>query len=204
MKKLFPVFIFIIALISNCDFFSPRPSGGGSNPTGFRQPTQPTILIENLVYTLNNGDIEGYMKCFDERTFKYVIDIKDTLDTTVEKVYFRNWNISVEDTVIQKLFRYYYQGSRIKGSYPAFTIILYATTTEDYIDSSVWYIDYRILVDSLPLIDSLANIEIRGKCNITMELRETYWYISSWQDFHSYEETYDWSQLKALFRRTDF
>ncbi|MDX9791166.1 MAG: hypothetical protein RBT61_10080 [Candidatus Kapabacteria bacterium] len=190
--------LFILLVMASCDIFTTRsPENPNTGNTNFLPPTEPSIVLLNLVTALEEKNIDNYMNCFHSFTDESEYNLEFTASaeaTTQFPSIFINWGVSEERR--------------------SFSAILAAVSTDrtpelkwinrkpfqETADSAVFTSDYII---NIPGNDNTIPHEFAGRLQFTMTFRENgLWYISRWVDFNitvsdSIKNT--WSMLKAYY-----
>ncbi|GEM_PF-4685669 len=189
MRNIFSV-ILVSALIFNCSLFE-VPEAEGEQGSGYiKPPTEPMNVIINFVSSLNNRDIENYINCF-YKEFIFSPDSRDSLQD--DPRYYRNWTLSVEDSVTSKLFMIVEDSFEIV---PPFQVSIKMLDTVSFQENAFLYTGtYEIKSP----IDGLEYVT--GDIQLFLQEIENKWYIYTWVDEKTDTLYPTWGKLKAYIRK---
>jgi hypothetical protein len=192
--------VLCLCLIS-CDAFTVReaiPPEETSSPTDIVTAYQPTLVISNLVNSLEDKNTGAYNELFAE-DFVFIADPSDVID--LETYYpgaLSDWDRDVEQQVAQRLL------DRGQTANILLSFDQDAETVTDETDSTyVVQEDYRLrVVDQEGVLESHV-----GTAVFYLRLEEDgLWYMHEWQDFRPESSEDDgkdtWGMLKGEIRST--
>jgi hypothetical protein len=201
------VFVLILGLILIADLCSCKnPFRTRSSPPPiisegtWETPSQPEIVIQNLLYAYNERIIGNFIQCLAD-SFRFSAP-EDSIDAVNQgrTDLFAGWNRSVELSVTTRIFD-------ISRQYPdSISYVLSFNLTppvpDDIGDTSATLSrEYELLTvrgKSTPPESTLA------KGIATFWMRETslnWWSIYLWKDIPAVANTEDWADFKAQFRQ---
>ncbi len=98
VKKIIDMgFILLLTLLVSC-IFSPKEGKKTPTPVGkWQEPDSPGIVIENLIVSFNNLDVDFYERCLHEDYFYESLSEIDSLNV-------ESWSRSTDVRVMEKLF----------------------------------------------------------------------------------------------------
>jgi hypothetical protein len=191
----------VVALcLVSCDAFTVREGDaptGTSGPTDIVPPFEPTLVISNLINSLEGKIVTEYNKLFAE-DFVFVADPSDVLE--LENFYpgaLSDWDAETEQQVAQRLLD---QGQT------ANILLSFAGDEEKVVTEtdSIYVVQegYRLrIVNPQGILESYA-----GTAIFHLRLYEDgLWYIHEWEDFRLEADDDDrqtWGILKGEIRST--
>lgn len=156
----------------------------------FDPPVTPYIVISNLIYAINEKDVNNYLKCFVDtsyttKRFVYTADITSQIQYPI----FSNWTLSNEKTYFNNLLSL--TGSNFSYLY------LSNENWNNYSDSAVYDADYLLRFDHQKTNVATA---LNGKLRFIIVIdSKNLWSISRWTDIKLVDTDTTWSVLKANF-----
>ena len=179
-----------VGLIS-CDLFKTRTPAGPSKESSTRiPPTEPSLVLQNMVSAFHDGNSENYIASFSDASFDFEATSnanKNFSDT------FDSWNKSLEQKYFLKIMSELGKNSSVDLIFDSYTPTYYPGS-----DSSQIQTTYHLTV---PLNSGTAK-KFRGQALFILRVDQSnYWYyISRWQDIDYYGTTDStWSDLKGSF-----
>jgi len=183
------ILIFFLIPLTACDIFNTRdaedPEESRSNYT---IPSEPEILIQNLINSFSDKDANNYVKSFTDPAFSnkvfFFLPTSSALQTFSN--IWTDWNVDKEFQYFQNL---------ITAAPEDLPITLMFTNPDfNQLGDSLDYIaEYFI---SIPQLNE-APLNYRGNINLSMvrDMRDT-WAIYFWQD-NAISDSQSWSDLKG-------
>lgn len=179
-----------LLLLTACDIFETRdaedPEESRSNYT---TPSEPEILIQNLIYSFSDKDADNYVKSFTDPAFSnkvfFFLPTSSALQT---------WSNLWIDWNVDKEFQYF---QNLVTAAPEDLPVTLSFTNEIYSplgDSLNYTSEYFISVPQL----NAEPLNYRGniKFGMVRDMRDT-WAIYFWQD-NAISESQSWSDLKGI------
>ena len=187
MKHFFAIFVLIS--LTACDIFETRnaedPEESRSNYT---TPSEPEILIQNLINSFSDKDANNYVKSFTDPAFSnktfFFLPTSSALQT---------WSNIWTDWNVDKEFQYF---QNLMTAVPEDLPVTLSFNSEIYNflgDSLNYTAQYFI---SVPQLND-APLNYGGNINLSMvrDMRDT-WAIYFWQD-NAISDSQSWSDLKG-------
>ena len=184
--KLVAIILLSLAL-SGCDLFSTRPAEQPNLPrSNFQQAVTPQVLIENLINSFKDKNVEDYLAClsdssFTKKKFRFVPSSSSLSQFPSE------WSVKSEEL--------YFNNVTAKVSEN--TAITLSLTDENYSpqgDSVIYTASYSI---DVPSVDPNMPKTYEGSLRfyIITDSRSVY-SIDYWQDYSQNNNFPTWSELK--------
>ncbi len=187
MKKIF--IIFSILTLTACDVFTTRDAEDPEDTrSNYTTPSEPEILIRNLVSSFSDKDANNYVKSFTDPAFSnkvfYFLPTSSALQTWGNL--WRDWNIDKEFQYFQNLV------NETPDELPV-TLVFTNEVYNPLGDSLNYTAEYFISVPQL----NTDPFNYRGNVEFGMirDMRDT-WAIYSWKD-NVISESQSWSDLKG-------
>ncbi|MBC8183633.1 hypothetical protein H8E88_21280 [candidate division KSB1 bacterium] len=166
-----------------------------TDQSSWQFPTDPVIVLENMKSAFRERNVENYMKCLvdSNELFKF---IPDAYEASTNTGIFERWDLSLEQTYINKIFTSIPDDSTRTLTFDS------DFTRNDFPDSVQIRTDYTLVLHHV-LSESYPR-QGKGKADFWFNRRNGYWVITRWED---YETTVDstairlpsWSTIKASF-----
>jgi len=187
MKKF--IVIFVLLSLTACDIFETRdaedPEESRSNYT---TPSEPEILIQNLINSFSDKDADNYVKSFTDPAFSnkvfFFLPTSSALQT---------WSNIWTDWNVDKEFQYFQNLITVAPEELPITLIFKSEDYNHLGDSLIYIAQYFISIPQLN--DEPINYEGNIKFSMVRDMRDT-WAIYFWQD-HAISESQSWSDLKG-------
>ena len=181
-----------LLIFSSCDIFNTRDAEIPEQPrSNFQQPVEPEFVINNIINSLSDKNVENYLACFSDSNFSgksfsfspsggaasQFPALADMWNKKNEEQYFNNLKIKVPETAL----------------------ITLTFTNQNYSpqgDSLIYTAAYSL---NVPHNDSNIPTNYQGDLSFSMirDSRST-WSIYYWTDTKS-GELPSWSELKGRF-----
>ncbi|HZW39628.1 MAG TPA: hypothetical protein VFF33_10030 [Ignavibacteriaceae bacterium] len=181
---------FILLFISGCDIFDTRdaetPEQGRAN---FQTAFNPEDVINNLINSLKDRNLENYLACFSDSSYTSKIFIFDFAPGTAF-VFETTWTKKQEEQYFNNLKNKIEENQQI-------TLILNNASFSSPSGDSIFYTASYVL--NVPHIDNNIpkNYEGELKFNLIRDDRSI-WSIYYWQDIKTDNKS-SWSDLKGWF-----
>ena len=186
------IFFFILAVlfINGCDLFSTRdaelPNQSRSN---YQTPVTPDILIQNLINSLNDKNLENYLLSFSDPNFTNKIFSFSASSSAISQfpALANNWGINNEQQYFNNLI------SKVQKDQPI-TLNLSNISSSPQGDSLFYTASYFI---NIPSISADIQPNYQGELRFSM-VRDSraIWTIYFWQDTKN-SNLPSWSELKG-------
>jgi len=166
-----------------------------TDQSSWRFPTDPVIVLENMKSAFREKNVENYMKCLVDSSelFKF---IPDAYEASNNPGIFERWDLSYEQTYINKIFTSIPDDST--------RTLTFSTdfTRNDFPDSVQIRIDYTI--DLHHLLSQSYPRQGKGEADLWFNRRSGIWVITRWEDNETKIDSAatrlpSWSTLKASF-----
>ena len=187
MKKL--IIIFFLLSLTACDIFNTRdaedPEESRSNYT---TPSEPQILIQNLINSFSDKDANNYVKSFTDPAFSYKVFFFLPTSSALQ-----TWSNIWIDWDVDKEFQYF---QNLVNAVPEDLPVTLGFTSEFYSpfgDSLNYTAQYSISIPQLN--DDPLNYSGNVKFSMVRDMRDT-WAIYFWQD-NAISDSQSWSDLKG-------
>lgn len=188
------IFLTILVLLVSCDSFLPRdPEDPDTNETSFQRPSNPNIVVSNLISAFTNKNTVNILRCFQDDLNNDDFEFIPTQDVLAfNPSFFLNWNLKKEELALIALFN-----SMDKSIKPILTITNQKVNVSPR--SAIIEASYYINIKQKQVED--AEIEYEGKLVFNLvSTAEDYWYIQKWQDLNiEVSQLSTWSKLKYNF-----
>lgn len=188
MKKHIYIFLFQIIFFSSCNIFETRsPENPTENSSIFIQPVTPDIVIQNLKSSIEDYNIDNYIRCLSayevtNKTFKFI----PAAVTGIDRAIFDNWTIESERQYLTNLG---------KPAYGRASLTL--TNRQDiYVSSDSIIVNYNY---SLFYPRTNQNYNASGNLQFYISVdKNGNWSIYRWEDFNT-TQAITWTYIKAIF-----
>jgi len=182
----------LLLLLSGCDLLTTRDAQSPGNPrSNYELPVTPQILIQNLVNSFQDRNVENYLSCFSnpafsEKKFQFIPSsgaaaqfpsLTDSWDLKSEDQYFRNMI------------------SKMEGDLPAtlvFSNPAYSPQGDSLVLDALYSLNVPHNQQDLP-----TNFQGEVRFYMVRDSRST-WAIYYWQD-NKNSTLASWSELKGRF-----
>lgn len=191
MKPFF--FIVIILSLTGCDLFETRQAEEPERPRADFQPaTTPDQLIQNLINSFKEKDVQSYISCladssFTEKKFQFIPSggASSQFPSLADQ-----WNVKSEEQYFNNV------RSSVQGELPI-TLSITSTSPPSQQGDSLIFIGNYLL--NIPFIDAALPLMYQGDLKLSM-VRDSrsLWVIYLWQDTKSTDAP-SWSELKGRF-----
>lgn len=179
----------MIFLIQGCDIFETRTPEDPSQQTSFFPPTSPDIVITNFKNSIEEYNVDNYVRClvdaaFSDKIFEFIPSQESGIDGAI----FQGWNRDSERQYLLNL------GKPPFGS--AGLILTNKLITNVTPDSVVYNFDYVLYY---PHNHENYPKSFSGKLQFYLAVNQKgSWSIFRWTDFKT-ASLNSWSYLKAVF-----
>jgi hypothetical protein len=182
--------VYILLLITGCDIFSTRPPDPPTEQrSNFIQPTTPEIVITNFKNSIEDFNIDNYIKCFVDTSFSDKhFEFGASFGAGVDQSRFIGWNLESERQYMINL------GKPSFGS--AGLVLSEKHPVAISADSVVYNFDYTLYYPQ-----SNPNVPTSFYGNLQFYIavdQNKNWGIYKWLDFKT-NSPYTWSYLKTVF-----
>ncbi|HED06831.1 MAG TPA: hypothetical protein ENI57_01800 [Ignavibacteria bacterium] len=182
--------ILLLSILSGCDIFTTRvaepPNKSRSN---YQTPVTPDLLIQNLVNSLKDKNLENYLLSFSDPNFTNKIFTFSASSSAISQfpALANNWGVRNEQQYFNNLI------SKVQKDQPI-TLNLSNTSSSPQGDSLFYTASYFI---SIPSISADIKSNYQGELRFSM-IRDSraIWTIYFWQDTKS-SNLPSWSELKG-------
>ncbi len=181
------VIITLSLFFSGCDLFSTRPAEKPNLPrSNFQQAATPQLLIENLVNSLGDKNVQDYLSCLTDSSFsnKKFIFIPSSSSATQFPT---GWGIRSEELYFNSFI----------GKVSSNNAVALTFTDDNYStqgDSVVYTASYSL---SVPNQDPTLPKLYAGNVRFYMSTdSRSLWTIDYWQDYSQNNNIPTWSELK--------
>ncbi len=189
MKKHIYIFFFIqVIFLSSCNIFETRsPENPTENSSIFIQPVTPDIVIQNLKSSIEDYNIDNYIRCLSayevtNKTFKFI----PAAVTGIDRAIFDNWTIESERQYLTNLG---------KPAYGRASLTL--TNRQDiYVSSDSIIVNYNYSL-FYPCTNQIYNASGNLQFYISVD-KNGNWSIYRWEDFNT-TQAITWTYIKAIF-----
>ncbi|RCK73284.1 MAG: hypothetical protein IGBAC_0130 [Ignavibacteriae bacterium] len=179
---------FIFLIIPACNIFEIRtPENPTQQSSTFVQPVTPDIVIQNLKNSIEDYNIDNYIRCLSDpevtgRTFKFI----PAAVTGIDRAIFNNWTIESERQYLTNLG---------KPAYGRASLTL--TNKRDvYVSSDSVIVNYDY---SLFYPRTNQNYNAGGNLQFYISVdKNGSWSIYRWEDFNT-TQSITWTYIKAIF-----
>lgn len=169
-KNLYLLIVFILA--TGCfNPFNPR-EGKGVYPL----PTEPEIVINNLVLAYSTKDLNGYIKCLDPDSFRFYFD--DSEDS-IREILERNWGI---DSLSWGLAEEIISARNIFNNVDEINLELTGGRGIPIGDNK-WIFIYNYSLNLIPTPAGINSIEGHARFILRKRPEDNLWYIMTWEDY---------------------
>jgi len=162
--------------------------------TSWQLPTDPIIVLQNMIAAIEEKNVENYMKCLVDSANLFHFT-PDQYQASTNAGIFEQWSLAQEQSYINKAFTAIPDDSTRSLKFSN-------AQRNEFPDSALIRVDYEIelhhiLAQTYPIIG-------KGQVDFVFIRRYGYWMITRWIDF---ETTVDptatrvpsWSTIKASF-----
>jgi len=188
------VLSFVICLFCKNPFATREAEPPSTSQSSWRFPTDAAIVLDNLKSAFREKNVENYLKCLVDSNslFKF---IPDEFEASNNTGIFEYWDLSLEQTYINKLFTSIPDDS-IR------TLLFYELRISDFPDSVQIRADYTM--DIHHVLSNSFPKQAKGKVDFWFNRRNGYWVITRWQDHETIIDSSStrlssWSTIKASF-----
>jgi len=188
--KVFKITILLLfSVIYSCEnpFATREPEPPSQEQSTWIHPTLPSLVIDNLKYSIIEANTTNYIKCLIDSNSQYKF-IPDAFVNANNPGFFDYWDLSSEQNYITKLFAATYDSAR--------KVSFYAEPALDYQDSVQINVKYDLEIHH-NLTESYAKV-VEGQAELWLKERNGEWFITRWIDY-GIGENPSWSSLKANF-----
>lgn len=181
--------ILLISLFFYCNnpFATREPEPPSEERSTWLQPTKPEWVLDNLKFSIQEGNLPNYMKCLTDTNSRFQF-IPDGFVEANNQGFFNNWDLSSEQNYIAKVFSASYDSIR--------RVTFNELLNLDYQDSVKIKIEY-----DLELHHNLAENfpkNAKGQAEFRLNTSNGEWYITRWVDYGTKEQP-SWSSIKVSF-----
>ncbi len=191
MKFIISIGLFVL-ILSGCDLFETRDAEIPDQPrSNFQSAVTPQILIQNLIYSLQDKNVENYLACFSDPSFiDKVYKFSPSSGASSQFPSLANdWSRKDEEQYFNNM------KSKIPENLPV-TLILSNTVSSPQGDSLLYSASYSL---NVPHNDANIPRDYQGDLQFSM-IRDSrsVWAIYYWQDTKN-SDLPSWSELKGRF-----
>lgn len=179
--------IMLSLVLSGCDLFSTRPAESPNLPrSNFQQAVTPQILVENLINSFKDENVEDYLSCLSDSSFTKKRFIFVPSSSSLAQ-FPSGWNIKSEELYFNNVIAKVTDNSSI-------TLTLSDENYSPQGDSVIYTASYSLNVPSSdPNLPQIYEGSLRFY--ITTDSRSLY-SIDYWQDYSQNNQLPTWSELK--------
>jgi len=189
------IIILMPIIITSCDLFGTRnPEKPDTVGTGYIPPTSYDVVIENLINSIKEKNLNNYLLCLSDSSFTGISQFEFIADPQISAQFqgiFSEWNINSEEKYFTSMI-----SSVLEETNP----ILNFTDSEyeSFNDSIIFNGNYFL---SINFSDEQSEKNYSGNTRIVLKRSSSgFWYITSWYDFQSNENIlFTWSFLKSKY-----
>jgi len=168
-------------------FDTREPEPPSEDRSTFLQPILPERVMDNLKYSIQEGNLLNYMKCLTDTMSRFEF-IPDDLVKRNNLSFFEQWNLGFEQNYISQVLSATNDSLR--------KVTFFASPTVNYQDSVLIKVNYELelrhnLGDPFPKI-------FKGQADFWLNYGNGEWYITTWIDYNVEEEP-SWSSIKVIF-----
>ncbi len=192
MIRRFLLFAFIAGFVSGCGIFETRqPQAPQQGRAGFQPPTSPDIVVQNLVNSIADRNVDNYLSCLSDTGFgggTFVFQPPADVYRQYQYI-FMNWDKSSE--------RAYFNNLTVQSSSSASSALI--LTSENLTlqgDSALFNANYTLIWPN-----KVAGYPQQVEGNLQFSLgvnRNQNWSIYRWID-SGIGDSLTWSDMKARF-----
>lgn len=181
------IIIAFTVIFGGCDLFSTRPAEPPNLPrSNFQQAVTPQILIENLVNSFKDKNVEDYLACLSDSSFTKKKFVFVPSSSSISQ-FPSSWGTKSEELYFNNVM------AKVSGN----TQIILTLSNENYSpqgDSVIYTASYSL---NVPTIDPNMPTLYEGSLRfyITTDSRSIY-SIDFWQDYSLNNQLPTWSELK--------
>lgn len=189
--KLYILILLLIILLSACDLFMTRdPEDPAERKSNFQSAFIPDIVIENLINSFSDKNVQNYLACFVDTSFSARSFHFQPSSEALSQYQFlgQGWNLSDEQRYLNSVI----------ASVPADFPLILSFSDETYSrsgDTVVYSASYSINLPFIQPEQSVYNGNVQF--NMTNDARSV-WVIYYWQDIKS-PNIQSWSELKGKY-----
>ncbi len=186
------IIISFALLLGGCDLFTSRNAEPPNKPRAdIQQAVTPDIVIQNLITSLKDKNVEGYISCFSDSSFtnKKFIFSPSSAALSQFPAFAGGWNKKNEEQYFNNMI------SRVVENLPI-TLKLSNVSMSPQGDSLIYTASYFL---NIPNNDSNISPNYQGDLKFDM-IRDSrsIWSIYFWQDSKN-SNLPSWSELKGRF-----
>jgi hypothetical protein len=176
---------FCLSLIS-CDLFKTRtPEEPSQQSSTYVPPTDPSLVLQNMISAFQDGDAVNYAKSFSNTSFIFTPSAsaknKYGIDWTA-------WNKTQEQQCFEKILNHFSNNTRVVLAFESYTPTYNNNTSQ--VET-----DYHL---TLP-IDAGVIKKFNGRVQYTLAQDQSgLWYINQWVDVGTNVSDSTWSDLKGI------
>jgi len=187
--RYFAIILFLVSL-GGCDLFQTRDAQKPNQPrSNYQLAVTPDLLIQNLVNSLKDVDLQNYLACFSDTSFsgKSYIFYPSIGAASLYPSFASPWDKKNESAYFTNLI------SRIPAGVQV-TLVITNSISSPQGDSIIYTASYSL---SVPFIDSSIPSLYQGGLKFSM-IRDSrlVWSIYLWEDNKS-PDFPSWSELKG-------
>ncbi len=195
LKIIILIVLFSIVLDSCKNPFATReaepPTEGR---TSWQLPTDPMIVLQNMIAAMDEKNVENYMKCLVDSANLFHF-APDQYQASTNAGIFEQWSLTHEQSYINKAFTSIPDDSSRSLKFSN-------VQRNEFPDSALIRADYTIEIDHIlgPTYPTIG----KGQADFVFIRRYGYWMISRWVDFETKVDPTatrvpSWSTIKASF-----
>ena len=198
LKKLLQiilVLIFVFSIFCKSPFATRESEPPSTSKSSWIFPTDPVIVLENMKSAFLEKNVENYMQCLVDSSelFKF---IPDAYEASNNSGIFEHWDLSLEQSYINKIFTSIPDDSNRTLSFAS------DFTRNDFPDSVQIRTDYTL--DLHHILSESYPQQGKGKVDFWFIRRNGYWVITRWEDHETEVDSAStrlpsWSTIKASF-----
>ncbi len=198
-KKFYIKLFFFIIWMTSCKnpFATREAEPPNTNQSSWRFPVDPAIVLENMKFAFLEKNVENYLQCLADSNalFKF---IPDDYEATTNSGIFERWNLSLEQSYVNKIFTSIPDDSTRKLEFSA------DIKRNDFPDSVQIRTDYAIELHHI--LSKSYPKQAKGKADFWFIRRNGYWVITRWDDHETEIDSIasrlpSWSTIKASFTK---
>lgn len=184
MRPIFYLRLIVLAAILQSCFRTRDVEPPQSTSSDWISPTDYQILLGNLTKAIGDGNVQNYVRCFSQDSFKFV---PSTPVFPQNQLLWNNWSLQDERVWLENVKA---ELGLTQGNY----LRLQEVDLQNFSNDSLRYIgEYELRMNHT---DTALTVLFRGQLEVRMRLN-TYneWAIERWEDFETHPDS-SWSRLK--------
>ena len=197
IKKLIQIILvisFVFSIFCKSPFATREAEPPSTSQSSWHFPTDPVIVLENMKSAFHEKNVENHMKCLVDSNSLFMF-IPDEFEASNNSGIFERWDLSLEQTYINKIFTSIPDDS-IR------TLVFNDLKINDFPDSVQIRADYTL--DIHHVLSNSYPAQGKGKVDFWFNRRNGYWVVTRWEDHETIVDSTStrlpsWSTIKASF-----